>query len=150
MSRNRAVALVLHNNQLLVMHRKNARDYYTFPGGGVEAGETNEEATIREISEETTLDVEIEKLVYELHHDNGDIHYFFLCKYISGTPMVMPGTNEYEDNELGFNLHLPEWLPFHEIPETTLYPLEVRDRLVADIKNGFSDEVVRFDLIAVK
>lgn len=148
MSRNRAVTLVLHNNALLVMHRKNAREYFTFPGGGVEPDETNEHAAVREIKEETSIDVAIERLAYELHHDNGDIHYYFLGRYLDGNPAIQPGTNEYEDNLRGDDLYDPRWMPVEEIPKSLLYPLEVRDRLVNDIQHGFSDEVVKFELKA--
>lgn len=148
MPRNRAAALVLHNNSLLVLFRKNTREYYTFPGGGVDEGESNEQAVIREIKEETSLDVAVERQVYELHYDTGDIHYYFLCRYISGDPRVQPGTNEYLANERGENMYTPQWMPIEEVPNILLYPLEVRDRLVEDIKRGFSNDVVKFELIA--
>ncbi len=150
MPRNRAVAVVLHNNAVLTMFRKNDQEYYTFPGGGVEAGETTEQAVVREIAEETSLTVEVDRLVYEIHHDNGDVHYFFLCRYINGTPRVQPGTNEYEENELGEDIHQPKWLPIDSLPETVLYPLEIRNQLIADIEVGFSDQAVRFDLKVMK
>lgn len=104
---NRAATIVIHNNELLVMFRKNQEKYYTFPGGGVESGETNEQAVTREIYEETSIRVSVSKLVYELRHSNGDVHYYFLCRYIDGTPRVQPGANEYEDNKLGRDVHLP-------------------------------------------
>ena len=146
MPRNRAVALVIHNNKLLVMHRKNSRDYYTFPGGGVEEGETNEQAAKREIYEETSIECEIEQLTYQLTYDNGDIHYYFRARYISGDPKVLPGTNEYKENELGLNLYLPEWIPMDELHDITLYPPEVKNRLLQDHTSGFSSEVTHFDL----
>ena len=150
MPRNRAVAIVIHNDKLLVMFRKNSREYYTFPGGGIEAGETTEQAVIREVMEETSLHIEAEGLAYEVHHDNDDVHYFFLCQYISGTPSIQPGTNEYVDNIQGKDTHIPEWLPIEAISETVLYPLEIRDKLIADIEEGFAKQVVKFDLKAVK
>lgn len=149
MPRPRAAAIVIHDNKLLVMYRKNDQEYYTFPGGGIESGETNEEAVIREVKEEASLDVEVEKLVYELHHDNGDIHYYFLCRYLKGEVAVQPGTNEYEDNVLGNDIHQPQWLPFQDISEAVLYPFEVKNRLIIDRMRGFSNQVVRFDLTAM-
>lgn len=142
MSRNRAAAIVIHDDKLLVMYRKKEQEYFTFPGGGVEVGETNEQAVVREVSEETSLTVEVQKLVYELHYDNGDIHYFFLCKYLSGVPSVRPGTNEYVDNEQGGNIHIPQWLSLSDLSTTTLYPFEVRDRLTRDLQQGLSDAVI--------
>ncbi|QUW22638.1 NUDIX hydrolase [Sporosarcina sp. Marseille-Q4063] len=47
-------------NVLLVKNKGEAASYYTLPGGAVEKGETLEEAAIREVKEETGLDVQID------------------------------------------------------------------------------------------
>ncbi|MGD7052350.1 NUDIX hydrolase [Sutcliffiella horikoshii] len=46
-------------NVLMVKNKGKKSSYYTLPGGAVEPGETLEEAAIREVKEETGLDVEI-------------------------------------------------------------------------------------------
>ena len=54
MKRNRSQALVCRNGKiLLVEHKLRGRDFYNLPGGGIEAGETPEEAALRELKEET-------------------------------------------------------------------------------------------------
>lgn len=50
---------------------------WNFPGGGVEMGETFEEAVIREVLEETGFHVKIVKKVYENNHKTT-----FLCEII--------------------------------------------------------------------
>jgi 8-oxo-dGTP diphosphatase len=40
-------------------NKKNYRGYWVFPGGGVRWGESIQDAAVREIKEETNLDVEI-------------------------------------------------------------------------------------------
>ncbi len=58
MKKNRATAIIIRNGKVLLIHRqKPGRDYYTLPGGGVELEESFEEACIREVKEETGLDV---------------------------------------------------------------------------------------------
>lgn len=47
-------------NVLLVKNKGSGASYYTLPGGAVEKGETLEEAAIREVKEETGLDVQID------------------------------------------------------------------------------------------
>lgn len=45
----RAVGIIIKDEKLLVFHRfKEGQWYYAFAGGGVEEGETEEEAVVRE------------------------------------------------------------------------------------------------------
>ncbi len=39
--------------------------FWVIPGGGLEAGESDEECVIREMREETGLEVQVEKLLIE-------------------------------------------------------------------------------------
>jgi len=58
-------AVIPYQGKIVVIRRKNEpfKGYYALPGGIVEYGETVEEAVLREVKEETGLDVEIHKLV---------------------------------------------------------------------------------------
>src|SRR5580692_1182311 len=53
-------AAIFRDGRVLIVRRARppANGLYTLPGGGVELGETLEEAVIREVKEETALDVE--------------------------------------------------------------------------------------------
>jgi 8-oxo-dGTP pyrophosphatase MutT (NUDIX family) len=66
-----------HNEKIIMIHRispKRPDGYYIFPGGGVDPGESPEQACVREMLEETNLVVTPVKLLgIQFHHDsNGD------------------------------------------------------------------------------
>ena len=58
-------AAIFRAGKVLIVRRARApaQGIYTLPGGGVELGETLEQAVIREIREETALDIEPVELV---------------------------------------------------------------------------------------
>jgi len=56
--KNRAIAIIIRNGKLLLIHRqKPGRDYSVLPAGGIDREENFEETCIREVKEETGLDV---------------------------------------------------------------------------------------------
>ena len=53
MIRNRGAAIIVQKGKIALIKRiREDETYYVFPGGGIEEGETPEEATRREIFEE--------------------------------------------------------------------------------------------------
>lgn len=138
--RIRAVGIVINEDKVLLMHRvKNGKQYYVFPGGGVEEGESIEEAVVRELWEETTLEIEVGKLLYRHIYDDGNEQFFYLCRYVSGTPKLGEGTESEEMKVSNKNYYNPMWYPVENIERLLLYPLEIRDWLIDDIKNNFAD-----------
>lgn len=61
-------AIVIHEGKILIMKRvrpsSDGLGWWELPGGGLEYGETPHEALIRELKEETGLDIKILKPVY--------------------------------------------------------------------------------------
>ena len=136
MKRIRAVAIVLKDETVLLMHRrKSGKEYYTFPGGALEPRETLEEAVLREIREETTLEVKIEKLLYHHIYDDDSEQFFYLCSYLSGDPKLGNGNERREMSDANF--YEPIWFEINKLPQTLLYPLEIRDWFIADFRTNF-------------
>ncbi len=82
-----SAVLVEHEGKFLLgkRNKKNAFGKWIIPGGGVDFGETIEEAGIREIKEETNLDVELVKFLChkEIINLPGEYHgvvFFHLAK----------------------------------------------------------------------
>jgi len=144
--RIRAVAIIINNNKVLVMHRiKQGKEYYVFPGGGVENNETIEQAVLREVQEETSLEIKIEKLLYHHIYEN-DIkkgfyteQFFYLCRYISGEPKLGDGNESEEMKESNDNFYNPAWYEIKNLSQLLLYPLEICDWFVEDIKTNFKN-----------
>lgn len=131
---------MLKDNQVLLMHRfKNGKEYWTFPGGGVEDGETIEEAVLRELKEETSLPTETERLLYIHHYEKSD-QYYYLCKYISGKPALGDAVEKERMEKRESVIYQPEWVDVEKVTNLLVYPLEIRDWLLEDLKNGFKKE----------
>jgi len=88
-------AIVVHDNRILLVRRANPpmQGEWSIPGGLVETGETIKEALIREVSEETCLEIEPVRLieVFEriLRDKEARVQYHFvlidyLCRVLSG------------------------------------------------------------------
>jgi len=64
--RPRVCAAIIRDNRILmVLHRNTEREYWTLPGGAIEAGETPQEAAIREVKEETGLEARVSRFLFE-------------------------------------------------------------------------------------
>jgi len=75
--RIRVAALIFLDGRIVVVrHRRKNSRYYLLPGGGVEWGETLEQALIREVAEETGLQIQVERvlLVSDTIDPNGNRH----------------------------------------------------------------------------
>ena len=59
---SRVRGILEQEGKFLIM-RVNEANYFHFPGGHIEIGESSEQATVREIKEEIGVDVIVEKLV---------------------------------------------------------------------------------------
>ncbi|MFN8411845.1 MAG: NUDIX domain-containing protein [Anaerolineales bacterium] len=72
MERSRACAAIIKNGKILLVHHRSAHEsYWTLPGGGVEGNETYEQAALREVKEETGLDVVIGPLLFVEPYEVG-------------------------------------------------------------------------------
>ena len=140
MKRIRAVAVIINNGKILLMHRiNNGKEYYVFPGGGVENEETIEQAVLREVQEETSLEVKIEKLLYHHILDDNTEQFFYLCRYVSGEPKLGNGNEAQDMKESNANFYNPAWCEIKGLPQLLLYPLEIRDWFIEDMKTNFEN-----------
>ncbi len=77
--RNRSMAMVLRGKKILMIETfRFNRFIFELPGGGIEAGETPEEAAVRELKKECGLDGTVVRPLNTLHCKNGSTEYVFL------------------------------------------------------------------------
>ncbi len=140
--RTRVAGIIFMDDGIALMHRvgvvkrKDMQEYYTFPGGGLEKGETLEEGTIREIKEEFGIDVKIIRKLYEMESEKfKQKEYFFLCEYVSGKFGTGEGP-EFSNNPkyIDSGKYLPEIIKLKDIKNIPLLPLEIKEKLVNDLE----------------
>ena len=91
--RNRSMALVLKGDRILMVRtRRRDRVVWELPGGGIEPGETPEEAAIRELKEETGMDGKVLRPLNILHGRDGSVEYVFLTE-VSPEQTPVAGTD---------------------------------------------------------
>src|SRR6266516_4473245 len=103
-------ALVFDGEHVLLAHRRDI-DWWNLPGGGMEVGETVDEAMIREVREETGLEVKVERLVgvYSKPQKQGVV-LTFRCAVIGGTLCETEESRECR-------YFLPSALPANTLPK---------------------------------
>jgi ADP-ribose pyrophosphatase YjhB (NUDIX family) len=92
-------AAIIRDGKVLIVRRarKPALNFYTLPGGGVEAGEQLADAIVREVREETQIDIEPVALAGHreaiTHDKEGRVerHFVILCfasRWLRGDPVL--------------------------------------------------------------
>ncbi|MCU5704384.1 NUDIX domain-containing protein [Bacillus wiedmannii] len=97
----RVTGILIEDEEVLLVKQKVANRNWSLPGGRVENGETLEEAMIREMREETGLEVKIKKLLYVCDKPDANpslLHITFLLERIEGE-ITLP-SNEFDHNPI--------------------------------------------------
>ena len=87
-------ALIFHGGKLFATQRGYGdwRDYWEFPGGKIEPGETPEEALVREIREELDTGITVISHFCDVEYDYPEFHLSmqcFRCEITSGEPKLL-------------------------------------------------------------
>lgn len=124
----RSAAIIIQDGKILLLKRhKPGRDYYAVPGGRSEEGETPEITAVREVKEETNLDVKIDYLLFEFDGIYGRHEYFFVVKNIEGEARL--GGEELENNREDDHYEIA-WIELDRLAEVNLLPGEVKKKIV--------------------
>ncbi|MDD1369121.1 NUDIX domain-containing protein [Bacillus sp. MHSD_36] len=117
MIRNRGAAIIVQEGKIALIKRiREGETYYVFPGGGIEEGETPEEAAKRE----AYVHIEVEHLITKVEYKGTE--YYFNADIIGGV-FGSGKAAEFELKDRG--IYLPLWLPIHELKKVNIKPYEV-------------------------
>lgn len=132
MTKIRVRAVIIDQNRVLLIKRiKKDSTYWVFPGGGIETGETNEMALIRECKEETGVDIAVEKYfttVKTKYMGQYQENLFYLCKITGGKVGTGAGP-EFQKGDYYEGEHIPEWLSAKEFKEKDIMPEGIKDKI---------------------
>ena len=99
-----AAAVIRHDGKIFATQRGYGpwKDWWEFPGGKIEEGETPEEALLREIREELDTEITVDRKAGHIEYEYPEFLLSmdcFDCRILSGSPVLMspragfPGKN---------------------------------------------------------
>ena len=143
--RTRAGIVLIEGDKVALIERHRAGlEYYVFPGGGVDIGETSEQAAIREAMEELGVEVAIRQEVAVIHFDQST-QVYFLVDHVSGEFGTGTG-EEYTDSDPGDpqeGVYLPVWMPIDELlKQDKVFPANLAKLVLASKTNGWPPEPI--------
>lgn len=149
--RHRAGGILVEDGKVLLVHRIKEKDgiideYYVVPGGGIEEGETLEDATKRELKEEVGIDVELTEPEprYVLEGENGN-QYFSLVEKVGGIIGTGKGPEFTDPEYKNRGKYSAEMISIQDIVsgKINMVPQVIKEKFIADFagkkRNGMRD-----------
>ena len=91
------------------------KDWWEFPGGKIESGETPEEALVREIREELAAGITVERFLTTVEYDYPEFHLSMDCFWCS----LSEGHFTLLEHEAA------KWLPLDDLRQVNWLPADV-------------------------
>ena len=115
---NVVCAVIVYKGRIFACQRGYGewKDWWEFPGGKIESGETPEEALLREISEELSIDIAIDRHLTTVDYDYPDFHLTMHCYLCHLKDDIQPHLLEHE---------AARWLGKSELEEVKWLPADV-------------------------
>ena len=139
------VILIEDNNVALIERHRAGLEYFVFPGGGVDEGESPEQGAIREAMEELGVQVGLKHKIVEINFGRTSRHIYFLVERIAGefgtgTGEEFTDADPYDPYE---GVYIPVWMPLDEVSRrTNIYPAELAKLVLKSPIEGWPEETV--------
>lgn len=143
--RTRAGIILIEDDKVALIERHRAGlDYYVFPGGGVDEGETPQQAAVREAMEELGVEVKIRRKAAALRFELS-ARVYFLVERVGGEFGTGTGeeftASDPDNPEEG--VYIPIWMPITELPRhENVFPQSVAKLILKAQTAGWPDEAV--------
>jgi ADP-ribose pyrophosphatase YjhB (NUDIX family) len=116
-------AVITYKNKVLLAKKKDA-DFWHFPGGKLEKNESLEECAIREICEETDIDIdELGDIIWVKKYEKNDkdyVEFFFLVKSLKDYNKTCSNANDVDSD-----IEYVKWIELDKASDYIIKPLEV-------------------------
>jgi 8-oxo-dGTP pyrophosphatase MutT (NUDIX family) len=141
------IVLIQDGNFALIDLHRAGLNYYVFPGGGVDKGESPEEAAIRETMEELGVEVAIKQKVAVIHLGEKSRQIYFLVEQTGGEFGTGTG-EEYTDADPHSpeeGIYTPIWMPIEELSlHQDIHPADVAKLVVSAVQAGWVEPAPTF------
>ena len=111
-------AIIRKDNKVFATQRGygDYKDWWEFPGGKVEPGETPEDAIVREIREELDTVITVERFLTKVEHDYPEFHLSMDCYWAK----IESGRLTLLEHEAA------RWLPLDDLWQVRWLPADVK------------------------
>lgn len=135
-------AIIIRDDHVLVMHRnKFGKEYYTLLGGGIDPGETAEQSLVREVLEESGLQITgVRPVFIEEAGDPFGTQYIYLCEASGDTLALSPHSEEAQIHSMGQNLFTPQWVSSQELTGLEFRSTNLKKAIIHGLAYGFPTE----------
>lgn len=138
----RSAVVIIKDNKVALIKRVNARGtYYLFPGGGVEPGETIQEAAIREAYEELGVTVRLGALLSVVHFGEDD-QYYFAADITGGLFGTGKGVELASPTESESGSYVPVWLPCAALIQHDVHPVRLARLIKLNLLGSVATPIV--------
>ena len=134
-------AIVVSAKGILLVRRDKepGKGLWSIPGGGVEVGETAEEAIIREVKEESGVDVEpIHEIGYAdiiMEDADGNVEFHYILLHFLAHALNLDTTPESPEAEVSW--FMPDELPHSQIPEPILQLIQKNNTQILSLLDEY-------------
>jgi ADP-ribose pyrophosphatase YjhB (NUDIX family) len=126
---------------LMVRQQHPEREIWLLPGGGIEEGETSRMAAVREVKEETSLDISVDRMLWhveQLKNDGQQRYVNFFLAHVTGGELILGEDPEFD--EAGQVLREVRKVSMDELADLpNVYPEFIRKELAPAISGSVSD-----------